>query len=505
VSISQGTLLVAIMGEFGPAIPRCVLLIDNTALLAALKERLEQASSGHIKIDLALAESVINVERRKSTVDAIIPTNAPLNIGQQKALHHLLQSSVAYLWGPPGTGKTETLSALVQSAFDAEKRVLICSNTNQAVDQVLLKLCNRLSIRHPAMIDGRILRLGQPINKELREKFTAYVTSKGILDRLSSDLKRRQGEVEDEIAHIDVEAAATNRVLGIFAELDRGAEMLIKLRHEADKAASDGKAAVAARDRAHQQRYAYQDDLRRRQVSGILRRTFMRSEEKIRADLSRAQAEVARRDEIVVQLKDAFDTARPRRDAQSAEVTRLAATVRDRDRARLEANRAAFEVRRGPLVSELQNIARKLADLEADILGGARVIGTTVAKSYLRAKDIGRFDLVIVDEASMVLLPALYFVAGLATERVIISGDFRQLPPIIPSRQQAIHDEIGKDAFAAAGVDEKPGACRADLYLQYRMAEPICDLITRPMYDGHLKTASDRQRPDGLRPPTLVD
>jgi superfamily I DNA and/or RNA helicase len=128
-----------------------------------------------------------------------------------------------------------------------------------------------------------------------------------------------------------------------------------------------------------------------------------------------------------------------------------------------------------------------------------------VAKSYLRAREIGRFDLVVIDEASMVLLPALYLVAGLATERVIVSGDFRQLPPIIDSRQQAIHDEIGGDVFSAAGIDDQPDPRCAMLNLQYRMAESICRLIAGPMYRNELKTAEGRRPPQGSPAAQPVD
>ena len=51
----------------------------------------------------------------------------------------------------------------------------------------------------------------------------------------------------------------------------------------------------------------------------------------------------------------------------------------------------------------------------------------------------------------MVILPALYNVVGLASKRCIISGDFRQIPPIIETKQKGIFEEIGKDIFEYSG------------------------------------------------------
>jgi hypothetical protein len=136
VSITQDALLVAVSGEFGANIARCILFIDNTALLVALKERLEQAQKGEIQANLELANSVVDRDQRPGVAQAIAPATPDLSHAQQRAARQLLENKVAFLWGPPGSGKTRTLSVVVQSAFAADKRVLVCSNTNQAVDQV---------------------------------------------------------------------------------------------------------------------------------------------------------------------------------------------------------------------------------------------------------------------------------------------------------------------------------------------------------------------------------
>jgi superfamily I DNA and/or RNA helicase len=114
-----------------------------------------------------------------------------------------------------------------------------------------------------------------------------------------------------------------------------------------------------------------------------------------------------------------------------------------------------YNTKRQPLQDELAEIVKKLDDIRSAVLREARIVGATVTKTFLRPDDFTAFDTVIVDEASMILLPAVFQVAGLATERVVIAGDFQQLPPIVQTEQQAIHDVLSHDVFFNAGITLK--------------------------------------------------
>ena len=93
----------------------------------------------------------------------------------------------------------------------------------------------------------------------------------------------------------------------------------------------------------------------------------------------------------------------------------------------------------------------------------------------------------------MVMLPAIFYVSGLAKEKVIVSGDFRQLSPIVPTEQAAIQEVIGADVFRTAGITDAVKQDRSPkrtimLTDQYRMNDPICRLISSRMYRNRLKT-----------------
>ena len=147
--------MLALKENVGPEIKKAVLLIDVTVLLEALKEKIEQIKKGDLTINRALSDAVIGRAGPPPDPEPIPGVGATdLNLVQQKAFQRALTTALTYIWGPPGCGKTRALGEIVRVAFEGEKRVLVCSNTNKAVDQVLFQICETLTERHPAMVSS---------------------------------------------------------------------------------------------------------------------------------------------------------------------------------------------------------------------------------------------------------------------------------------------------------------------------------------------------------------
>lgn len=92
-------------------------------------------------------------------------TGAPfrwLREAQRRALARLLRHRSAYLWGPPGTGKTTLLGVLLAEYLDSRPaaRVLLVSSTNQAVDQALLAVDKALEKGRRDPLRVHLRRLG---------------------------------------------------------------------------------------------------------------------------------------------------------------------------------------------------------------------------------------------------------------------------------------------------------------------------------------------------------
>ncbi|KAK4148839.1 RNA dependent RNA polymerase-domain-containing protein [Chaetomidium leptoderma] len=75
------------------------------------------------------------------------PDRETLNPSQNAAVQAALSSPLTCLWGPPGTGKTETIVEMIralQVCFD-KPRILVTAPTHNAVDNVMRRYIGRLS------------------------------------------------------------------------------------------------------------------------------------------------------------------------------------------------------------------------------------------------------------------------------------------------------------------------------------------------------------------------
>ncbi len=139
--------------------------------------------------------------------------------------------------------------------------------------------------------------------------------------------------------------------------------------------------------------------------------------------------------------------------------------------------------------SELRSIEEDLKRVEELVIRDARVVATTLTRAYLRDSIQNRtFDTVIVDEASMAPIPAVWVAASVATSNGVLVGDPKQLPPIVISTQELATKWLGRDIFEAAGItDANPSFVH--LTEQYRMHPSISTIANSLIYDGKLTDA----------------
>ncbi|VVB96230.1 ATP-dependent RecD-like DNA helicase [uncultured archaeon] len=145
------------------------------------------------------------------------------------------------------------------------------------------------------------------------------------------------------------------------------------------------------------------------------------------------------------------------------------------------------------LSSEIALIEDVLSQVEKAVIAKASIIGATLTKTYL-SDDIQerKFDTVILDEASMAPIPALWVAALLADKNLIIVGDFKQLPPIVLSDNPLTKKWLGEDIFQVSGVralweKKEPPEYFIPLTEQRRMLPQIAE-IANQFYDGILRT-----------------
>lgn len=94
---------------------------------------------------------------------ALPPMRFPyLNADQEKAVNNVLAAKdVAIVHGPPGTGKTTTLVEAIYETLRREPQVMVCAQSNMAVDWISEKLVDRglqvLRIGNPSRVNDKML------------------------------------------------------------------------------------------------------------------------------------------------------------------------------------------------------------------------------------------------------------------------------------------------------------------------------------------------------------
>ena len=100
---------------------------------------------------------------QKPTIANAYPVRFPwLNPAQEKAVNKVLMGrDVAIVHGPPGTGKTTTLVEAIYETLRRETQVLVCAQSNMAVDWISEMLVDRginvLRIGNPTRVNDKML------------------------------------------------------------------------------------------------------------------------------------------------------------------------------------------------------------------------------------------------------------------------------------------------------------------------------------------------------------
>ena len=99
----------------------------------------------------------------KAETFTFAPLSFPfLNVSQERAVNEVLRAKdVAVVHGPPGTGKTTTLVEAIYETLRRENQVLVCAQSNMAVDWISEKLVDRginvLRIGNPTKVNDKML------------------------------------------------------------------------------------------------------------------------------------------------------------------------------------------------------------------------------------------------------------------------------------------------------------------------------------------------------------
>lgn len=173
------TIIIETKAKLGKDIPSIDISAEPWRLLNSLIERLTIMKSEPSQIVKSLiCEGTNSIEH----------SDTEISRGQDTAVKMSFEQPITFVWGPPGTGKTQTLAKIVLKHIENEEKVLMLSYSNVSVDGAVKRVAK---LAGDTIKPGIFVRYGYPKDKELlnHEYLTSYNLS---IHRHPSLLRKRQ-------------------------------------------------------------------------------------------------------------------------------------------------------------------------------------------------------------------------------------------------------------------------------------------------------------------------
>lgn len=201
------TVLIVTTKNLGKTVSLIEFSAESWKLLQYLIDRLKNLREDPSEIVKALiCDGYKNIQYGK-----------PLAKGQDTACQMSLSQPITFIWGPPGTGKTETLARIALKHLERGHRVLMLSYSNVSVDGAIWRVFNKDEKKKA----GKLVRYGYPRDKELLKH--EYLTSYNLTLRNHPDLLKERAALVEEAKHTD---RSSSRYVLIRRHLAQIKEML---------------------------------------------------------------------------------------------------------------------------------------------------------------------------------------------------------------------------------------------------------------------------------------
>ncbi|MFF3326311.1 DEAD/DEAH box helicase [Streptomyces sp. NPDC002889] len=463
--------------------------------------------------------------------------------------------------GPPGTGKTRTISQIAGgvAAAGLPHPVLVTSHTNRAVDNVLSRLPRDLVVvrvgnedrttaeGRPFLMERQAVDLRREILRDTGPRKRGYA-GVGNARRWAGDLGHRLerlGVLAADASRFRDELVVARRAVGGPAQIRVDELNCERLRTE--RALSRSRKRIrrltrfrhAARRRTGRRLIGFPFRLlallydRRLGVAHGKDGILLDAATRIRGELDKAEREldsVTRNVPAVRAARKATDEVEGRAADCRSQACTAARSAReelpvgetpppvretepetcDRELAELHdwlARRLPLLAARGKLLGEWHDaVSGATEQLYPELIRYAHVIAATCIGTASRPELSGvDFELAIVDEAGQIGM-ADVLVPLVRARRAVLVGDHQQLPPFLDSEVEAWGKNVGDAAVvkllaesALEGlVHRLPETHVVPLTNQRRMPSVIADFISSSFYDGKLYTRVERGHRDPL-------
>ena len=493
VSIGDKKIVVSTDKDYGKRLPIAQIKFDSSYLLERLKTCYEdKLAEKNSPINLEIIEK--SIFKKKTEAAQIKPNidQGTLNKEQYNAVKAAHGSQITFIWGPPGTGKTYCISKIVESFYLLKKRVLLVSNTNSAVDIVVKELCIRLHKKDKDFDKGSVLRYGDIINETLKSNYADYVNIDLAAERLSKELVEKKNKILKEIEELRLKAKPHLDIVTAFKNIDRLYNQNKKDINKLEKLNTFLKEFQHNINQIEKRIKNNKNKLAESKNRSFIGKIFQKGPEYYE---SRILAEASKLEEYKENKKqypkEINEIERKLGDVKK-QISKSETLTKGKNLEAEEKKLKKFTDQIDIEDLKVQEIVKQIEQVKTEVLNNCRVLAATSTKVYLKPEDFKNFDVVVVDEASMLILPNAAYVASLSKDKVIFAGDFRQIPPIISEeKSETVKRWVGRSVFdevKAEQILEKKAKNFVVLTNQYRMHPKICSIINKHFYDGRLTT-----------------
>lgn len=419
--------------------------------------------------------------------------------------------------GPPGTGKTTVILSWVRYFVGKGKRILVTSQNNKAVDNVLERLmeepefnCLRIgnenkvsSALEPIILDNKAAQLQQELFKQTKNSLDKLTKATDIVSRLLENsskivaLKQRLENIQDEIEKFEIGIKNKEVALSKIIASQEKSEFALK-SNEAKIAHTKAKRWPGIFNYLLLPFKKYSLYQLRKDTSEVestikkyaeKKKGLKQEKAELRGLLLRTKNEHTESARILYELLNYEDVSLveelelPNKDAPAEHFSHanLAALMSKINDAQHAVSRWFEKIQ-----SERQQSLYRMLIEKVNVVG-ATCIGINTKTLF---KDLD-FDIVIVDESGQIQIHNLIVPLSRA-KKVILVGDHKQLPPVVSDE---VLDEINERGFEDAEDmyklswfehlwDEAPNDRKVMLDEQFRCPSLISDYVSKSFYDG---------------------
>lgn len=172
----------------------------------------------------------LDKEEHNKNIDPVILLQ-PSNKSQKKSIEAAIKHKISIIEGPPGTGKTTTILSVVANMIYENKKVVVVSKNNSAINNVLNEL-NEISITECFVRLGRQTVIDK-LTPRLEEKIKNYEKEiKNISVNGKDNSKKQMKKLCDKLDKLENDLEELIKIKNILIELENNYRHLIK-RNEA--------------------------------------------------------------------------------------------------------------------------------------------------------------------------------------------------------------------------------------------------------------------------------